>query len=176
MFDNSKTAELMSPPVSDQKSDESRQMFGSQFAPVMASLQPSTGSEENKDLQRAISVNDTTKNEPPHNSPAELSTDKKQEESLASIQRPTEEVRKTKIAKCMEAHQHEQKLPANYSDPMQRWISQRTHEEPWMNIGQVQMCEARSELYGGIVSGPAESNAATKGSFEADGLRFHAVR
>ena len=134
MCDNGKTAELMSPPVSDQKSDESRQMFGSQFAPAMASLEPSTGSEENKDLQRATSVNNTTDNEPPHKSPAEPSTDKKQEESLASIQRITEEVRKTKIAKSMGTPNHEQKLPANHSDPMQRWKSQRTHEEPWMNI------------------------------------------
>jgi hypothetical protein len=171
MCDNGKTAELRSPPISDQKSDEFRQMFGSQFAPTMASLEHSTGSEENKDLQRVISVNSTISNETPHKSPAEPSTDKKQEESPASIQRITEEVRTTKVAKRMGRHNHKQKLPANHSDAMQRWKSQRTHEEPWMNIGQVQMCEARSESNGGIVSGQAESNAATKGSFEADELR-----
>ena len=151
-------------------------MLGSQFAPVMSVQERFPGREVNQDLQHTISVNKTTSSEAPHNSPTNPSTDQKQKEDMVNIQRITKKVRNTKLAKCMEAHQHEQKLSANYSDSMQRWISQRTHEEPWMNIGQVQMCEARSELNGGIVSGPAESNAATKGSFEADGLRFHAER
>jgi hypothetical protein len=171
MCDNSNTAELMSPPVSRQKSDESKQMFGSQFASVMAAQEPLPRTEVNQDLQRTISVNITISNEVQHKSPVEPSTDNKKEEGLVSIQRITQEFRTTNVAKCMETQSHKQKLPENHSDPMQRWQSQRPHEEPWVNIGQVQMCEARSEPNGSILVGQAESNVATKGSFEADELR-----
>jgi hypothetical protein len=161
----------MSPPVSDQKTDESRQLFGSQFAAIMATLEAFPRTEMNQDLHCTTSVNNSASNEAPHKSPAERSTDKKREKGPVIIQRMSEEVRKTKFAKGMETHNHEQKLPATHSDPMQRWKSQRTLEEPWVNIGQVQICEARPEPNGGISPGQAESNAATKGSFEADELR-----
>ena len=161
----------MSPPVSDQKTDVSRQMFGSQFAPVMAAQEPFPGTEADQDLHRTMSINNTASNEAPYKSPAEPSTDEKQKEGSVIVQRMTEEVSKTKIAKCMQTYNHEQKLPANHSDPMQRWKSQCTLEEPWVNIGQVQMCEARFKPNGGIVSGQPESGVATKCSFEADELR-----
>ena len=147
------------------------QMFGSQFAPVMATQKPFPGKEVNQDLQRTMSVNSTINDEAPHKSPTEPSTDNKQEEGSVRIHRTTKKIRKTEIARRMEVHKHEQKLPSNYSDPIQHWKSQCTLEEPWVNIGQVQMCEARTEPNGGIVLGQAESNAATKGSFEADELR-----
>ena len=147
------------------------QMFGSQFAPVMATQKPFPGKEVNQDLQRTMSVNSTINDEAPHKSPTEPSTDNKQEEGSVRIHRITKQIRKTKIAKSMETHKNEHILPANNPDPLQRWKSQRTLEEPWVNIGQVQMYEARSKFNGGIVSEPADSNAATKGSFEADELR-----
>jgi hypothetical protein len=170
MRDNSKTAEFMSPPVSEQKTAESSQMFGAQFATVMAAQEPFPDTEVNQDLHRTMSVNNATSNDAPQKSLAEPSTDKKQEDGLVSIQKITEEVRKTNIAKCMERHL-EQKLPSHDSVSMQRWKSQRAFEEPWVNIGQVQMCDAKCEPNGGILSGQAESDTATKGSFEVDELR-----
>ena len=137
----------------------------------MAIQEPFPGTEMNQDLHCTTSVNSSASNEAPHKSPAEISTHKKREKGPVIIQRMSEEVRKTKIAKCMGIHNNEQRLPANHSDPMQRWKSQRTLEEPWVNIGQVQMCETRSEPNCGIASRQAESNAATKGSLEADELR-----
>jgi hypothetical protein len=161
----------MSLSIADQERGQATQKLGSQFEAFEAIQAPFRVQEMNQDLDHIMAANETDNEEASSNPLSAPSRFEKQESDFIDISRCTGDSRKNHITSIVGDHTNQHEASFTKSDPTQRWSSQHTLEEPWINIGQVGVCIGQSMPKTAVGPSKVSSAAAVKGSLDADEVR-----